>query len=469
MFELVPPPAEVPAEEPAGQPDWRPALWDLLDLDEVGRIDWSVTLAAVLADGPGPEAGAVLAVAAEARLTDEQQLLLVRAWEAQAAHAQAAAHDALAELAGQPGPDDVVTEVEVASILGVAARTAGRRIEVARALRRRLPLTARRLRSGAVTYAHACAVVDELMNLDDDEAAAVEEYMFGRLTDGAVVTPAQLRTRLRRAVLRVAGDRAADDFASAQENATVTRESTPDGCTAITAVLGAVDGEIVWQALTRQAKQLRDPEQNRPLDYWRGQVLVGWAQADVPSGPMPRRAEVGVVVDLPTLLRLRDEPGDLAGYGPIPAEVARSLAADALWRRWLVDPLDGQLLDLGRTAYRPSKAIRDFVEARDRRCAFPGCVQPSWRCDLDHEVAWADGGDTSADQLQPLCRRHHALKTTKRWIMSRDRAGRQATWVSPLQQRYVVGRQPVLDHPAPGSSRPPVTSGGREPPADDSG
>jgi len=44
---------------------------------------------------------------------------------------------------------------------------------------------------------------------------------------------------------------------------------------------------------------------------------------------------------LGTALGLSDAPAELAGYGPIPADLARELAADATWRRILTDPVTG--------------------------------------------------------------------------------------------------------------------------------
>ncbi|MGZ4508376.1 MAG: HNH endonuclease signature motif containing protein, partial [Blastococcus sp.] len=44
-------------------------------------------------------------------------------------------------------------------------------------------------------------------------------------------------------------------------------------------------------------------------------------------------------------------------------------------------------------------------------CRFPGCGQPAARADLDHCIAYADGGPTDCDNLCCLCRRHHRLKT----------------------------------------------------------
>jgi len=68
--------------------------------------------------------------------------------------------------------------------------------------------------------------------------------------------------------------------------------------------------------------------------------------------------EAQVIIDLPTLLGLADNPGELAGVGPIPAEVARALAADdgATRRRLVVEPVTGALLDYGASVYRSPTA-----------------------------------------------------------------------------------------------------------------
>jgi hypothetical protein len=61
--------------------------------------------------------------------------------------------------------------------------------------------------------------------------------------------------------------------------------------------------------------------------------------------------------------------------------------------------------------YTPSPAQQRFTRARDRTCRHPGCGQPAARADLDHCLAYADGGPTDCANLCCLCRRHHRLKT----------------------------------------------------------
>jgi hypothetical protein len=151
-----------------------------------------------------------------------------------------------------------------------------------------------------------------------------------------------------------------------------------------------------------------------------------------------------VVVDLATLLGLADRPGEIPGYGPIPAAAARAMAADRDWVRWLVDPGTGALLDLGAQRYRPSDPLRRFIAARDRRCGFPGCAKPADQCDCDHVITFTRRGRTITINLGPLCRQHHNAKTHGLWRLSYNPATATKTWTSPLGKTYTVGTDPPL-------------------------
>jgi hypothetical protein len=111
------------------------------------------------------------------------------------------------------------------------------------------------------------------------------------------------------------------------------------------------------------------------------------AQPEPGRVPMPQPVNPGkpliqVIVPLTTLTGHTDHPGDLVGYGPIPADLAREIAADAVWKRLITDPTSGALLDHGRTTYRPPTALADYIRARDVTCRHPTCRRrastPSW-------------------------------------------------------------------------------------------
>ncbi|WP_084800603.1 HNH endonuclease, partial [Promicromonospora kroppenstedtii] len=72
----------------------------------------------------------------------------------------------------------------------------------------------------------------------------------------------------------------------------------------------------------------------------------------------PTRPVVRVTVPASVLLGLDDAPGDLDGFGPVPAETARLIAEDATWQRLLTDPATGVLTDYSTTAYKPGRVLR---------------------------------------------------------------------------------------------------------------
>jgi hypothetical protein len=155
---------------------------------------------------------------------------------------------------------------------------------------------------------------------------------------------------------------------------------------------------------------------------------------------------VRVVVAATTLLGLDDAPGELAGHGPIPADLAREIAADptGTWQRILTDPVSGALLDVGRTSYTPPAAMAEHVRVRDRTCRFPGCRQPAERCDLDHVRRYPDG-PTSRCNLCTECRHHHRLKHESDWQLDNDPDDPAVmTWTSPAGKSYTTRPRPPL-------------------------
>ena len=155
--------------------------------------------------------------------------------------------------------------------------------------------------------------------------------------------------------------------------------------------------------------------------------------------------EVAVVIDLATLLRLADNPAEIPGCGPVPAEIARQLAADTRWRAWITTTTAAgtQVVATSPSTYRPTAALARLIRAREPQCRMPGCR--SQITDLDHVTPFP-AGQTTPSNLGPLCRRHHRMKTHSRWRQQTHTnddpsapraAGRQSsgvhdwTWTTP--------------------------------------
>ncbi|HZG95470.1 MAG TPA: DUF222 domain-containing protein [Mycobacteriales bacterium] len=404
---------------------------------------------------------------------------------------------AAAAAVGAAGPrgshDDDLARAEIAAALRLSDTTAGSRLQTARELRGRLAATGAALASGRLTYWHARSLVDAVAALDGPTAATVERIVLGGGTPDE--TLGRFRRRLARAVIAAAPATADELHRAEVADRRVQVDPQPHGMAWLNAFLTAAEAMAIMAAVNADVDARRAAGDDRPVDVLRADALVSAltdppdgepAQSDPPhefdcpqhradaaTGPgaasagetcgVPaaatectctnraerrrthpprrcRRPEGQVTIDLPTLLGLADNPAELAGYGPIPPGLGRQLLMDSDFRRLVTEPLTGQLLDYGRTRYRPPKPLAEYVEARDLTCRFPGCNQPARGCDLDHACAYGDqaspdGGTTCPGNIGPLCRRHHQLKTRGYWQLDSHPDG-TARWTSLLGHHY---------------------------------
>jgi hypothetical protein len=84
---------------------------------------------------------------------------------------------------------------------------------------------------------------------------------------------------------------------------------------------------------------------------------------------------------------------------------ARRLACDASLVTVLEDG-SGQVLNVGRRSRIVPAHIRRALQERDGVCRYPGCHESRY-VDAHHIHHWAEGGETSLDNLVTLCRFHH--------------------------------------------------------------
>lgn len=153
------------------------------------------------------------------------------------------------------------------------------------------------------------------------------------------------------------------------------------------------------------------------------------------------------------------DPPVVEGVGPIPVDTARVLCGtDARWMRVLTHPETGMVLSVGRERYTPPRSLQKLVRWRADTCLAPGCNQPASRCQIDHQLAWSQGGSTSLENNAPLCQGHHTVKHHGNWIVRQvPGSGGVIEWISPTGRRHLVEperRVPTFT-PAPA---PPTTA-----------
>ncbi|MGI8530197.1 MAG: DUF222 domain-containing protein [Geodermatophilaceae bacterium] len=393
-------------------------------------------------------------------------------------------------------------------MLSLSRHAATDRVALAEALTSRLPGTLAALGAAELDLTRARVIVAATDVLPAEQAAAVEARVLPRA--GCQTAPA-LRESCARAVIAADPDAAHRRHEQAVTDRAARLYPAEDGMATLWARLAAADALAAFESLRRAADAAKTPDDDRTAEARRADTLLdlllaadpdadhspagtepevtqpevtqpehdlvntradtaapgsSGAQDDHPAGapdaeptrraapawarrPTHTGAAVHVTAPWTTLAGLDDQPCELRGYGPITAQLARIIAADATWRRILTDPASGTVRDVGRATYPPPAALAEFVRVRDGHCRFPGCRHPAvtraGRLDLDHTEPFPRG-PTAEYNLDTLCRHHHLIKTHTHWKV-RQRWEGSLLWTSPTGQRHPTEPRPADHHP----------------------
>ena len=333
-------------------------------------------------------------------------------------------------LAFEPDKDWVIDDL--AAALRLSSVTARDRLMLARETRR-MPRLVMLLRRGEVTMMHVRVAARETVALSGEQVKALLDRVLERAADQTV---GEFARSVRRASVAVGAEpEVRRDKAFADRR--IAGRPAPDGMGELYGFLAATDLAAIMTKVDWVARRMT-ADDGRTLEQRRADAFVAFVLGDAAHA-----AHVGTVVNVVTVaestLAGRDgEPTELAGYGPISAEHARGMASrgNVAWRVLTTDTA-GHLLDAGRTTRVPPRRLSEYVRLRDVTCRFPGCTRPARTADLDHVVAWARGGHTSAANLHALCSRHHHLKHEGGWRVQRRPDG-TTIWSSPTGHRYEV-------------------------------
>ena len=393
--------------------------------------------------------------------------------------------EALVAIAGEePNEDggifncvDDEEREDVATALRLSPTTAQNRIDVARVLVGHLPNTISALASGEISAAHATVIAKETATairngLSEEGVFRVEQ---AALAHAEFHTPGQVANKVKTTIAKFSPEDFEEIVERARDSRRVSCYPEADGMATVVAILPAEDAQTIMKSIEAFIVKRNQEEESctcnlksgssqgcvfhsredaaewslLSADMKRADALTAiasqalGAMTDVVR-PHRRPISISVAIDLPTLLGLAENPGQLAGYGAIPASVARKLAADGTWQRFISDPTTGNLLDFGREKYIPPQELVDFLLARDRTCRFPGCGRSGQLADIDHAQSWESGGETNPANLGLLCRRHHRMKTHGGWNLTSNPDG-SCLWRSPLDKEFFVPARPVLD------------------------
>jgi hypothetical protein len=387
--------------------------------------------------------------------------------------------DALHGVRGMPlpaGEATMLTAQEIACATHVPYASARNHVGLVERVGDCQPQSWEALDRGELSLAHLKAVERATRSCTPRVAQAVDAHIVPLAVQRGW-TPSEVARAAAKLVIALDPDGAADRAAEAKANADVQLFPAPDEVSTLVANGPAELNLQIMDAIRDHAERMARAGDHRPAGLRRfhalAELVLGATDTSAgqpgPGKQPARRAGttlVGTSLDLTTLLGQDDHPGELAGYGPITAQTARRIAADSMLRKLVLDPLTGNTLDLGRSSYRPSAALRAVVEATRPVCGMPGCSRPARDCEIDHRREYhrtTDPGRTDRCNLGPLCKLHHQLKTKKLWTVDINPDGTE-TWTSPLG--FTHTKKPShfpLPEPLPADDQPPADIADRLP------
>ena len=336
---------------------------------------------------------------------------------------------------------------------GIDTHTAREKVRVARALTE-LPLLSEGLAKGELGYSKVRALTRiataeneaDLLNIGlHGTAQHVEKFVrlhrrakraeeteradaqhenrgltFWHEDDGTVVLhgrfPPEMGARILSALDAMMAAHAAEQPAAGWDNEGLVPEDVPRGTSG--SDVSSVDAATGVGAREPVTAHRREDAQVFLTDVPRGTFMRGpsrtvrradalawmaerlFEPGDAPA-LAPDRHEIVVHVEAEVLADGRAGRCEIEHRTAIAAETARRLCCDAGIVP-VVDGPNGEPLSVGRRTRSIPPAVRRALSSRDRGCRFPGCPA-THRLHGHHVKHWANGGETSLDNLILLC------------------------------------------------------------------
>lgn len=361
---------------------------------------------------------------------------------------------------------------EIGAALALGEAAARKDLADAAQICSHLPATAAAMAAGELDLARAVAIARGSADLPVE---LLQDFEKAVVPGAGTITRQGVEARSRAARHRLHPEPLAQRHRRANESRDVTLVPQEDGMADLWIRTSADKAHLIYHRVQTIARSLQGPEESRLLPQLRADVITdlltgsgapGEAGSAAPNcgggaGPVVITG-VAVTLSLDTAAGLSDEPGDLAGYGPIPADQARGLAS--LARSWLPVLTDGNGRAIAAAAKLriPPGWLKRLVRLRDRHCRFPGCRRAAAHCEIDHVKEWEDGGETDFDNLQCLCEAHHAAKQHGGWT-ARPGPGGRIHWTARTGHRYTTEADGGWDVGMP-CAEPPAGEPGEGPP-----
>jgi len=293
----------------------------------------------------------------------------------------------------------------VAATCRISGSAAADRLRVGEQLDH-LPRLALALRAGEVGY-QAAAVICHLSDLLGEKRELLEEEQWiGYAKDFSIKDLRRLAEHARYVADPEGAER---DYEEASEQRYLFL-SELGVMYKLDGLLDRECGVALKTALESLTKRL-GPLDGRTPRQRRADAFKEIVQHALEQGSLPRRHGVRPQLSLHTTVE--GSKGELSDGMPIGGKTVQRLACDCSLHR--VVKAGSLVIDVGRAQRTAQPAQWRAIKARHQTCAAPGCERPLGWTQAHHVEFWAQGGQTNAHRLLPLCYYHHRLVHEGGW------------------------------------------------------
>ena len=323
-------------------------------------------------------------------------------------------------------------------------------MEIVRILTADMPCTLAALESGVLSEHRAELITKEAACLSVLDRRLLDVELCGDPAGLVGLGHAEITAEAARIAYEVDQQSVLEKMARAQASRHVRFRVARDGMMAMTVRVPAAQGQLMRQALSREAAAAVAAGSGRSRGQVMADVVVERVTGCDPVAPVPVTANL--VLSDETLLTGGEQPAHLDGYGPIPAALARDwvLAAAAegvaALRRLYAQPGTNKLVAMESRARAFPKALATFIGLRDQVCRTPYCNARIRH--TDHVTPHATRGPTSAHNGDGLCEHCNYVKEEPGWqaAASYDRYGRHTiALTTPTGAVYTSTAPPTPD------------------------
>ncbi|MGH8946659.1 MAG: DUF222 domain-containing protein, partial [Acidimicrobiia bacterium] len=283
---------------------------------------------------PGPYLAAILSSIDRTKLNGYDLVVVLRAHDWMASHYQAERLADMVEVAHcvEGSADSPVARIEerqqfasdeIRAALSLTRRSAETQMGLAVELAERLHRVLEAFRAGRLSLPKVWVIVNGTSHLPDETATEICDQV---LDEAEAMTTGQLGAWLRRLAIQADPESAEKRYEESLADRRVAAQANVEGTANIYAMeLEPHRVSAAMRRINQMAKSLKTGDESRTMDQLRADVFMDvlLGKDSSASGKSQPRGVVDVAVDLTTLLELSDKPGEIGGYGPVIADIAR--------------------------------------------------------------------------------------------------------------------------------------------------